>query len=415
MSVSSVADASLKASRARRTIALCFLAATVEGIDLQSGGVAGPGIAREFAFNPSQMGFILSASYFGLICGASLGGRLADLNGRKPVLIASIVTFGLFALSSTIAVDFPTLLAARLLTGLGLGGALANLVALTAEAAGPGFRNKAVAMMYCGLPAGSIIVSGTAAGIETSQWRMLFYVAGFVPLFAAPLLALMLRESQLFLDKKAARMAAIGQRSEPIRPESAAKALFGEGRALTTILLWLAIYFPPVALNLLLNWLPSLLNAKGLDHTQAGLVQVALNMGSAIGILTYGIIMDGRARRSGAVVAFAGIIVAMLMLGQSDGFMTAALGAMVCGIFLSAANLIVLSSSASCYGTLIRGTGVGAAVAMSRLGSATGALAPGQLLALGLMPNTVLLLGLPGVVLAGLATLALFTRPQVQD
>ena len=82
------------------------------------------------------MGSVLTASPLGLFFGAFLGGRSADLWGRRNALILSIVVFGVFQLATPWAPGYSGLAAIRFLCGVGLGGALPNLIALTAEASG---------------------------------------------------------------------------------------------------------------------------------------------------------------------------------------------------------------------------------------------------------------------------------------
>src|SRR6202023_2997864 len=108
----------------RSTIIFCVCAALCEGIDLQAAGVAAAGIGAEFKPSPDQFGTFFSASTFGLFLGAIIGGRLADSIGRKKVLVVSIGLFGLFSLLTSLAPDVHSLIWARALTGLGLGGAL---------------------------------------------------------------------------------------------------------------------------------------------------------------------------------------------------------------------------------------------------------------------------------------------------
>ena len=134
------------------TVGLCFLVALMEGLDLQAAGIAAVGIAQAFALDKMQMGWIFSAGILGLLPGALVGGMLADRYGRKRILIASVALFGLFSLATAISWDFSSLVFARLMTGVGLGAALPNLIALTSEAAGPRFRGTAVSLMYCGVP-----------------------------------------------------------------------------------------------------------------------------------------------------------------------------------------------------------------------------------------------------------------------
>ena len=146
------------------TVGLCFLVALMEGLDLQAAGIAAVGIAHAFALDKMQMGWIFSAGILGLLPGALVGGMLADRYGRKRILIASVALFGLFSLATAISWDFSSLVFARLMTGVGLGAALPNLIALTSEAAGPRFRGTAVSLMYCGVPIGAA-VDALAAGI----------------------------------------------------------------------------------------------------------------------------------------------------------------------------------------------------------------------------------------------------------
>ena len=150
---------SSSSTRLMLTIGLCFLVALMEGLDLQAAGIAAGGIAQAFALDKMQMGWIFSAGILGLLPGALVGGMLADRYGRKRILISSVALFGLFSLATAIAWDFPSLVFARLITGVGLGAALPNLIALTSEAAGPRFRGTAVSLMYCGVPIGAALAA----------------------------------------------------------------------------------------------------------------------------------------------------------------------------------------------------------------------------------------------------------------
>ena len=126
-------------SRLMLTVGLCFMVALMEGLDLQAAGIAAVGMAQAFALDKMQMGWIFSAGILGLLPGALVGGMLADRYGRKRILLGSVLLFGLFSIATALAWNYPTLLLARLLTGVGLGAALPNLIALTSEAAGPRF------------------------------------------------------------------------------------------------------------------------------------------------------------------------------------------------------------------------------------------------------------------------------------
>ena len=177
---------SSSSSRLMLTIGLCFLVALMEGLDLQAAGIAAGGIAQAFALDKMQMGWIFSAGILGLLPGALVGGMLADRYGRKRILIGSVALFGLFSLATAIAWDFPSLVFARLMTGVGLGAALPNLIALTSEAAGPhwrgaggdtGFRGGKLSMAngvlgrWCGAVDSGAAINALAAGVGGFRWR----------------------------------------------------------------------------------------------------------------------------------------------------------------------------------------------------------------------------------------------------
>lgn len=185
-------------SRTVVTIGLCFMVALMEGLDLQAAGIAAVGMAQAFALDKMQMGWIFSAGILGLLPGALVGGMLADRHGRKRILLGSVLLFGLFSLATALAWSFPTLLLARLLTGVGLGAALPNLIALTSEAAGSRFRGRAVSLMYCGVPIGAALAAALGFSGLAAARQIIFWIGGVVPLLLIPLLMRWLPESQAF-------------------------------------------------------------------------------------------------------------------------------------------------------------------------------------------------------------------------
>ena len=246
--------------RAGLTLALCFVAVMCEGLDIQSMGLAAPRMGPDLHLARDQLGPLFSASIVGLLVGAVLFGRIADFHGRKRTLIGCLALFGLFSFASAFVSGFDALLAVRLITGLGLGGALPNLLALCAETVSPQNRTRLVTRLTCGLPFGGAIAGTVAANFA---WRDIFYVGGAIPLVLAPMIALALPESPDFL---AARVAPAASRG---RPAGCVWILFGGGRAASTLLLWTASFASLLSLYVMLNWLPTLLGDRGLAKPQA--------------------------------------------------------------------------------------------------------------------------------------------------
>ncbi|KVL58058.1 MFS transporter [Burkholderia cepacia] len=388
------------------TLALCFAIALLEGLDLQSVGVAAPRMAREFGLSVSQMGIAFSAGTFGLLPGAMLGGRLADRIGRKRVLIASVVLFGLLSIATAQVSTFAMLVVVRVLTGIGLGGAMPNLIALSSEAVEPSSRSSAVATMYCGIPFGGVIASliGVLLAGDT-EWRHIFYVGGAGPLLLVPLLVWCLPESRAYLDVAGTQAART----------SVARTLFGDGRTTSTVALWVSYFCTLIVLYFLLNWLPSLMAARGLDREHVGLVQIAFNVGAGLGALGIGAALD-RMRASRVVGGmYVGIVLSLAALAAAPGFASLAAAAFAAGMFVVGGQSVLYALAAIYYPTAMRGTGVGTAVAVGRLGSVVGPLAAATLLAAGRSAPVVIGASIPVTLVAAVAALVLIRRPQAGD
>src|SRR5215469_8245095 len=97
-------------------VAMCFAIAIPEGYDLQAIGVAAPRLIPALHLAKDQTGWVFSASLFGLILGAMVGGWLADRIGRKPVLVGSVAAFGAFSIATIWSNDFASLFLWRLTT-----------------------------------------------------------------------------------------------------------------------------------------------------------------------------------------------------------------------------------------------------------------------------------------------------------
>ncbi|WP_321796882.1 3-(3-hydroxy-phenyl)propionate transporter MhpT [Caballeronia sp. J97] len=400
-----VAPSSISSS-AVATLSLCFAIALLEGLDLQSVGVAAPRMAREFGLSVAQMGLAFSAGTFGLLPGAMFGGRLADRIGRKRVLMLSACIFGLLSIATAFATSFPALVAVRVLTGIGLGGALPNLIALSSEAVPLKARNTAVSVMYSGIPLGGVIASIVGMmSAGDAGWRHIFYVGGAGPLLFVPLLFAFLPESKAF--SRAAGRAA--------KPAPVIDVLFGEQRARSTMQIWISYFCTLIVLYFLLNWLPSLMAARGLGRGEVGFVQIFFNVGGGLGALFIGMLMDRL--RGGLVVSgmYVGIIASLAALSIAPGFAALTASAFFAGMFVIGGQSVLYALSAAFYPTAMRGTGVGAAVAVGRIGSVIGPLAAGQLLAMGRSASVVIGASIPVTLIAAAAALMLIRRPRAAD
>jgi len=393
------------------TILLCFFSALFEGFDVQSAGVAAPRLALALHLDDHLLKWVFSANIFGLLVGAIIGGRLADSIGRKRVLVMSMIAFGIFSLGSALVHTVGPLILMRLLTGLGLGGAMPNMLALAAENSPPDRRGLAIALMYCGMPLGGAMASLTSM-FDAVSWQQIFYIGGFAPLLAAPLLAWVLPESRGFqaLQHADARESA----AKPVRSRfSIWFALFGEGRAGNTLLLWAAYGLTLLVMYLLLNWLPTLLHRLGLTRPQASAAQIFFNVGGAAGSVLIGFLLDRSRRLLTVSVTYACMCAALLALALlQPQLLLTSIVVFCCGTTLIGAQAIIYVSAPVCYATAFRGTGVGSAVAIGRLGSVAGPLVAGVLLGAGYSVSTLLLFLMPFILVGGAAAVVITRRTQ---
>jgi MFS transporter, AAHS family, 3-hydroxyphenylpropionic acid transporter len=379
------------------TIACCVLAALCEGFDIQAAGLAAAGLSSQLHPTADQLGTFFSASTLGLCLGALLGGRLSDYLGRRPVLIASIVTFGCLSILTAFAWDIESLSWARLLTGAGLGGAFPNLLALVNESSTPQRRRANAALVYGGMPFGGAIASLYTLWLPPEQWRWIFIVGGLAPLLLSPVLLWLMHESP----------AGAAQLATERVPAGKVSAVFADGRTLPTLLLWGSTFLAILLLYLILNWLPTLLIGNGLSKPQAAGVQIAFNIGGGVTSLLMGQILESRLRNGAVVVTFVALPLCVLLLARGPAQFAAMVGlAFALGCVLMGALGYLHASAPTVYPGRVRGAGTGLAVAVGRLGSIVGPKLGGILKAAGHSSSQLLSDIVPLVVLGSVVGIA---------
>ena len=370
-----------------------------EGFDVQAAGVAAAGLRAEFGPSAFWLGILFAASGAGLLLGAAAGGRLADIIGRKPVLVSSLAAFGLFSILTALAASMPSLSAMRFMTGLGLGGAMPNLIALTAEVASSRSRNGSIAATYIGMPMGGVVAGLIASVIALKSWRMIFLCGGVAPLVVAPLLAAFIAPLPRVLSDHS---------EKPRTLRYAVRTMFGAGRARTTLLIWLGFLQIVLTLHLLLNWLPLLLVGKGLSNSTAGLAQAAFNGGGSVFALFVGTLLDSGRKRAAIALSVSALPAALITMASMHGFAPALIALTpVLGGAVLAQQVILFALASAAYPSAIRGTALGAAIAVGRVGSLLGPLFAAWLIAGGKNSSQVLIGILPIALVGGLSVTVL--------
>jgi AAHS family 4-hydroxybenzoate transporter-like MFS transporter len=404
-------------------VALCALVAMVDGFDTQSIALVAPVIVSAWGLKASTFGVVFGAGLLGSLIGAFLFGLAADRVGRKPALIAAMFLFAVVTLATPLTASVGSLIAVRLVTGLGLGGALPILISITSEYAPTRLRSTLVSLMFCGFPLGAV-VGGIAAArlIPAFGWPSIFYIGAAIPLLLLPAILALVPESIRFLAMKHDRVgvSAILQRMKwaaawdgdlstaPSQPgRSPVAALFAEGRAVGTLLLWTTLFLSLLLTYFLINWIPIIARQSGIGMSSAVLAVAAVNLGAIVGCLLIGRLADRRGDPTAFIsFGFALGAVAIVLIGsagQSSAWLLTT--TFLTGVFSVGAQMCTVAYCASFYDTGLRATGVGWAIGVGRVGAIVGPVVGGTLIGTG-MPTTRLFL-IVGVMSAG-AALAVF-------
>ena len=404
----------------------CAAVLFLDGFDTQAIGYVAPALAKEWGLTKGALGPVFSAGLFGLMIGALLFGPLADRVGRKKIIILSTLAFGIGALVTALVQDLNTLLAIRFLTGLGLGGAMPNAIAMTSEFNPRRRRATMVMIMFCGFSVGAALGGLLAAAlIPQFGWRSVFVVGGIAPLLLVPILTLRLPESVRFLALTGRANERVAQLLGLINPKAAfAPAtrfvihepelagipvlhLFKSGRTLVTLLLWVVFFMSLLDLYFLSNWLPTVLNDLGASVSSAAAIGSMLQVGGVVGTFALGSIIDRFSFRALALVYFIAVFAvgAIGQLGHSVVFVTMAIFA--AGFCIVGGQIAANALAAGFYPTSVRATGVGWALGIGRVGSIVGPLIGGALLAAKLSTASVFAAAAVAALCAALAAFCL--------
>jgi MFS transporter, AAHS family, 4-hydroxybenzoate transporter len=381
------------------TVTLGGLVLVLDGFDGQTINFLAPSISETTRIPIHTFGPIFSASLFGLMIAALTTGPIADRWGRKWPVILSTLSFALFSLLCANASTRGEFLVLRFLTGLGLGGAMPNVVALASEYIPKRLLAVVIPVLFVGMPLGGTISGFTArAMLPVWGWRSVFVVGGVVPLVISLILMAVLPESIQFLAARGKDSAKIAKTLARIASEFAnatpsvsekykgvpVKHLFTEGRAAGTILLWVPYFMNLLLIYFLSGWLPSLLREAGMS-VKAGVTATAfLNFGGVFGCLIEGQLL----RRWGAYLiltteyVLAGLLIASLaLLRVPFALMLAMTFGM--GLTIIGAQGGLNALAARFYPVSVRSTGVGWALGIGRIGSIAGPLIGGLFLTIG--------------------------------
>ena len=370
---------------------LCGLCLIMDGFDVQSWGFVAPALFTEWGI-VSAAGRVASMTLIGVMIGSLLFSMLADKIGRRPVLIGSTLYFSALTLITARVANLDQLLIIRFFAGLGLGAIMPNAVALVGEYSPKRSRVTAMLVVSNGFTIGAAVAGFVATYlIPRFGWRSVFYFGGTVPLLIGALMFVALPESLQFLTLKKRSADVIARWLRLVDPAVAIApgtqfvvnevkkegvpivALFHEGRAAGTVLLWTMQFMNLINLYMLSTWLPTIARGMGLMPTAALMIGTTFQTGGAIGSIAIGKPIDKWGFFGVLTGCFALASVMIALIGR-PGLSVAMLFVVVFlagwGIFAGQAGNNAVA--AVYYPTTLRSTGVGAALGIGRIGSILG-------------------------------------------
>ncbi len=404
-----------------RVAALCTLIQICDGYDINSIGWAVPSLIHTWHLPPPSFTVAFLWSSVGIMVGALSAGPIGDRFGRRPLLIASLVIFGVASLLSAAAGSLGMLSVLRFFTGLGIGGAFPGAASLAGDYAPRRLRATMIMATFTGAPIGGFL-GGQIVALLLHQgfaWPVIFVLGGGFPLVLVLVIAAWLPESPRFLAARAnlaPRQRALLQRLDiaPGQVErhtidlargNPIKMLFGEGYALQTLLLWVIFFCSLLNLFLFAYWLPTVLNLSGFTPSQAVFASSLRDFGAIWAVLYLGVAIDrvGPERSLAFHYAAGAVFIALIALVALPYALLLAV------IFFSGMTIIgsQTGANATCgklYPARMRTSGLGWALGIGRLGGIAAPALGGYLLALKLPPTQIFLSACLFAIIAAVAT-----------
>lgn len=397
----------------------CLLIILFDGYDLAINGVVLPLLMVEWGLTAMQAGMLASTALAGMMFGAMIFGSLADKIGRKKVIMICIVLFSGLTFAGGFASNPTEFAILRFLAGLGIGGVMPNLVALTSEYAPIRMRSTLVTGMFSGYAVGGVMAALLGSWFTPDfGWQIMFFIAG-IPLFLLPVIWKFLPESLTFIvqQNRQAEAREIVRRLEPTItvketttfeldkvdvPESASvMSLFRRGRTMNTILFWIAFFTCLLTMYALSSWLPKLMMAAGYSMDNSLMFMMVMNIGAVIGIIGGGILAD-RFHLKPVLMCLGvmGAVVMSLMGFQSNEFLLYIL-VFLAGAASIGSQMLLYSYVAQFYPLAVRSTGIGWSSAIGRMGAIIGPILIGGLLGMNLPAHfNFMAVGLPVLITA---------------
>jgi benzoate transport len=414
-------------------VGLCFVVNMIDGMDVLILSYIAPTLQEDLGVGADRIGVLFSAGLVGMAVGGLLIAPLADVYGRRKLILASFATSTIAMILSGFVDGLTQLMVLRLFVGIGIGAVLASMAAIIAEYAPDRHRNFAVGLLYAGYPLGAI-ATGFAAAVAIPEygWQAVLSGAGVIAAAMFPVLYFALPESMQFLVRQGGtdalqrlnsirvRMGQSELQSLPLLPVAVSKrgvaGLFSDGRARNTILLWTSMIAGFAALWFAISWVPKLATMAGLSTEDAIYAGTSFNAGAFVGTIALGLLTARLDLRRTILVFLLGAAVSMVLLGSLDlAVGPTLLLSFIVGFLLQGGFNGIYPLAARIYPAEVRSTGIGWTTGIGRAGAVAGPLIGGILIEDGVsLPIIFLVFAVPAVI-GGICAAAVRMHPHARQ
>jgi MFS family permease len=390
MSVPSSNDTQSTASAAW-IVGLCTVINMIDGFDVLAASFTAPQISREWSLGARATGILLSSSLAGMTLGALFLSALADRWGRKRSVLAflTLITFGMA--TAAVSRNLGFLIAARLVTGLGVGAMLPSINTVAAEAVSPADRDLAVSIQGAGFPAGAVVAGLTALLLGTSAWQYVFIAGALFSLALIPAVAVGFRK--------------VDHPKPTPHTEEAPRMLSTPVLRVRTLLICSSFFFLMFSFYFLTSWMPKMLADNGYSIRAGISGAILLNVGGLAGDVVFSLfMMRWRAGAIGPAFMCACFASTLLFALAPFGLALLVCVAVAIGFLLFGSILSLYALAPRIYPAKVRATGTGVALGVGRVGATLGPYVGGVLISLGWSrPQYVATMSLPLLISAALA------------
>jgi len=361
----------------------------LDGFDVLSISFASNGIAEEWGIKQGALGIVLSMELIGMAIGSIVIGGIADKIGRRNTSLGCMTIMAIGMFLTTSVSSLVQLSVYRVFTGLGLGGLLTAINALSAEFANRKRRHLCVSIMSIGYPIGGVIGGIIAGKLLTlyGDWRSIFYFGAAVTTIFIPAVYFFVPESVYWLIRKQpkdalervnAAMRRMGHAPVDALPvvapevrKKSTKDLFSPSLARITTIVTVAYFFHIITYYFILKWLPRVaVEQMGFAASDGVNMLTFANIGGAVGGMVFGLLtlrFDPKKLTAGTM--FLGALFIALFGSVPHSLLYVGLIAFVCGFFGNPAIVGMFALFAHAFPTHVRASGTGFGVGIGRGGS----------------------------------------------